>query len=331
MVRNQAIPPLPASKSERPPSASPVTMRPFFVGGCGRSGTTLLASLLAGHRRVVAPPEAQFFLEGLAQSGNASQFAAQIASSWRYRLWGLPSGLPAQLAAGGSTTAELMAGLAQAYAERLQAAEAAYWVDHTPINIGFVPTLLEQFPTAPVIHILRDPRAVVASVLPLDWGPATAREGARWWMSRLAMGLAAEARYPERVVRVRFEDLVAAPDQELERLCARIGIGFEPEMAAPTHSTLPAYTRGQHELVGRAPDPARAEAWRTALSPRQIEVVEGELKGLLTMLGYEPLSSQPGSGGGGSARELLAQVLGTARQRLRHRLRVRRGLAAREG
>jgi Sulfotransferase family len=304
-------------------------MKPIFVGGCGRSGTTLLASLLAGHSRAVAPPEAQFLVEGMAaarrSAGDPSRaFAALVEGSWRFRLWDLPGSLPSELAGEGAGPHGIMAGLARAYAERNGAPEADRWVDHTPMNIGFAPTLLGEFEGAPMVHIVRDPRAVIASVLPLDWGPATARAGARWWLSVIAMGLAAEASFPGRVVRVGYEELVRDPAATLERLCPVLGLEFEPAMAGGGEVGLPSYTHGQHALVGSAPDPQRIEAWRRKLSAAEVATIEAEVRDVPTMLGYDLDGQAPVVGSPGSPGEFLGGALRTARQRLRHRARVRR-------
>jgi hypothetical protein len=304
-------------------------MKPIFVGGCGRSGTTLLASLLAGHSRVVAPPEAQFLVEGMAAARRAdgdvsTAFAALVKDSWRFRLWDLPDSLPGELAGGGMGPSEIMAGLARAYAERSAAPAADRWVDHTPMNIGFAPTLLAEFEGAPLVHIVRDPRAVIASVLPLDWGPATARAGARWWLSVIAMGLAAEASFPGRVVRVGYEELVRDPGGTLERLCPALGLEFEPAMAGASEVSLPSYTHGQHALVGSAPDPTRIDAWRQKLSAAEVATIEAEVRDVPTMLGYELDGQAPVIGAPGSPGEFLGGALRTARQRLRHRSRIRR-------
>lgn len=304
-------------------------MKPIFVGGCGRSGTTLLASLLAGHSRVVAPPESQFLVEGIAAArrsgdGGGDAFAALVRGSWRFGLWGLPSSLPGELAAEGAGPSEIMAGLARAYAERGATPGAERWVDHTPMNIGFASTLLAEFEGAPMIHIVRDPRAVIASVLPLDWGPATARAGARWWLSVIAMGLAAEAAFPGRVVRVGYEELVRDPAGTLERLCAQLDLELEPAMAGGGEVGLPSYTHGQHALVGRAPDPARIEGWRQKLSAAEVATIEAEVRDVPTMLGYELDGEAPVIGAPSSPGEFISGTLRTARQRLRHRSRVRR-------
>jgi Sulfotransferase family len=314
------------------PSASErALMSPIFVGGCERSGTTLIAGLLSGHGRVTTPPEAQFFLEGLAATRQDDEydnaaFATFVRNHWRFKLWELPATLPTELALRLARPPEVMAELARAYGAKSGKGQADRWVDHAPVNISYALTLLTEFDTAPMIHIVRDPRAVVASVLPLDWGPSSPRVGARWWLSRIAMGLAAEAAFPDRVVRVHYEDLVREPRRCLERICPLLGLEFESTMGATDHVHLPAYTQSQHALVGRPPDVSRIDAWRSTLAERDIAVIEGELGDMSAMLGYESLSSSPSVAPSSSAREFLLGTLRTAHQRWRHRARVRRSV-----
>jgi hypothetical protein len=215
--------------------------------------------------------------------------------------------------------------LATAYARAAGAGgEVEYWVDHLPPNIGYAETLLAQFPEATMLHLVRDPRAVIASALPLDWGPTSARAGARWWLGWIGAGLAAEARYPDRVLRVRYEDLVREPQPTLKGIGLRVGLALNrPWPQDQGEARLPAYTRRQHALVGRPADPARIDAWRRRLSPAQVATIESELRDALTMLGYERVTASPLPVSASSASEALGDAVRSAQQRLRHRRRIR--------
>jgi hypothetical protein len=161
-------------------------------------------------------------------------------------------------------------------------------VDHTPANIRCGATLLEQFPEAKLIHVVRDGRAVSASILPLDWGPNTIDEAAHNWMQRLAVALAAESYLGhDRIMRVRYEDVVRDPDRVLRTVCAHVGIDFQSQMTEGDGFDSPAYTARQHTLVGRRPDASRIDAWKSCLTERQIEIFESIAGELLSYLGYD--------------------------------------------
>src|SRR6188472_1560818 len=72
-------------------------MKPLFIGGCERSGTTMLGAMLGGHSRCLCLPESQFMDDQLAHAdadGRVDSRAAlsRILAHERFRLlWDLPS------------------------------------------------------------------------------------------------------------------------------------------------------------------------------------------------------------------------------------------------
>lgn len=263
-------------------------MRPIFIGGCERSGTTLLGALLGAHPLHVAVPEMQFKLGLLVgetvREGNAMN---RLQASWRFRVWGVEA--PTAGRASGVSRRDLVQQLVVAYAAKVGKPHADVWIDHTPANLRFVRTLSQSFPDAGFVHVVRDGRAVAASLLRVDWGPNDAARAARYWAEQVAHGLAAELQEGiETVVRVRYEDVVTKPAATLERLCGRLGIEYSPSMTEGSGFVAPPTSAAIHRLVGSAPDQSRAEAWRRELSPRQIEIFESVASDMLVELGYTP-------------------------------------------
>jgi hypothetical protein len=162
------------------------------------------------------------------------------------------------------------------------------WIDHTPRNLRYALSLAQAVPEASFIHLIRDGRAVAASILPLDWGPNDIVEAATYWARQIAPGLAASSRLgPERVLTVRYEDVVREPERNLKEICVSLGIAYDEAMVdTRDYSVLP-YTAGQHRLVAQPPDATRATGWRKKLSDRQIETFEYLTGDLLSCFGYE--------------------------------------------
>jgi hypothetical protein len=202
---------------------------------------------------------------------------------WRFKLWNLtvdPDRAPR------GSYADLLTWLVDRYA-RDRGVEASTWVDHTPENINYASLLLDLFPKARMVHIVRDGRAVANSILPLDWGPNTVIRAAPWWKAMVREGLALEALLPrDQIVRVRYEDLVCAPERTVRWLCDRLGLGFQPSMLEANGFRPPGYTSGQHELIGQPPDPDRATRWRQTMSGREVELFESLAGDLLSQMGY---------------------------------------------
>jgi hypothetical protein len=170
-------------------------------------------------------------------------------------------------------------------------------VEQNPETSFIVAGALEAYPRATAVHVIRDGRDVVCSLLERGWLRAE-RDAhddalqpygshARFWVEperRTAFEEASEARraawawrryvtaaraVPERTVEVRYEALVGSPADEAERLSAALGSEPEPLRRA---------FAGAHDAsVGR---------WRQDLTPEQLADVEAEAGELLAELGY---------------------------------------------
>ncbi len=314
-------------------------MRPLFIGGCERSGTTMLGAILGGHSRCLCLPESQFMDDQLAHADadgriDARAALSRIVAHERFRLlWDLPPDpAPIQPAELGPTLADLWTGLALAYGRKLRQPGAEVWIDHTPTNFRRVRGLLRLFPAARFIHLVRDGRAVAASLLPLDWGPNNALHAAEFWMARCALGLAAELDLgPDQVLRVRYEDILQEPESSLRRITSFIGLDYEPEMASANASKPTRYHERQHHLVGQAPVPSRAAGWQQVLSRREVEMFEAEAGDFLETLGYQPrygLRAMPATRVE-VFRLRLGDLARRARNNLWRRWRVRRSIPQR--
>ena len=275
-------------------SGDSMAMKAVFIGGAPRSGTTFLGSLLGGHPTCIATPESSFKVDALiSQTSLADMTIDSIAihkllRSHRFRTWELRLNADVHGALErANTVAEVMFLLARAYAGAMARETASVWVDHTPSNIRYVDRLGQHFPEAKFIHLVRDGRAVGASILPLNWGPNTIAAAAEDWMGHVAAGLAAEARLLEdKIVRVRYEDLVRAPEAELRRLCEFLKLDFHESMTSGIGFQPESYSLPLHPHVGQPPRTDRITTWQSKLGSRDIEIFEARTNDLLVLLGY---------------------------------------------
>jgi hypothetical protein len=120
--------------------------------------------------------------------------------------------------------------------------------DQTPRNVFFVTEILELFPQAKIIHMIRDPRAVLASQrnrwktkwlggggMPLGNAFRMLANYHPYTLSKLWAATAKIAdsnRNQDRYRVVIFEQLVSRPDYEVEKICRFIGIEYRHEMLA---------------------------------------------------------------------------------------------------
>ena len=256
--------------------------RPLFIVGAQRSGTTFLGERCGRFDGVIVTPEAQVMQRLLALGGaplthrEAQHIAHIVRQDFRFWTMGITYGktqMIAKLEAQGGFG--LARALLETYRDSLDLENARTWVEHSPENLLELHWLMAQLPEAKVVHIVRDGRGILSSFRGLDWGPYSARRVADYWLSSVMTGAALSARFPDRVMSVRYEDILSDEAAELGRIAQFAGLG-SARKGAPQEASfaLPEFTKKQHSLVGGAVESSRAEAWRTALSPRDIEIFE---------------------------------------------------------
>jgi hypothetical protein len=174
--------------------------------------------------------------------------------------------------------------------------------EKTPAHIYAVPTLLEWFPNARVIHTFRDPRAVYLSnkrkyeKRKLPWASALLRR-ARLpfelyasldvmlnWFRVIQLHRRYQQRYPGRYYLSKYEDLVSDPQASLQKLCDFLGVPFTEAMlqqSVPNSSYMP-----RHQVQGF--DSAAIDRWRKHLDPLVNRWFVLWCKKQLLEFGYQP-------------------------------------------
>ena len=279
----------------------------------------MLGSMLGGAPNAVTVPESQFITASIRALATEDRFPDPPAAlaffrghrRFRAEPWDIPAVHTPDLDALAAETdfAGLVEEIVRRFAAAVDRPDAPVWIDHTPENIRYTLLLRRLFPDARFVHLVRDPRAVAASMLQLEWGPTDVDDMARKWMVNLALGLTAEADFgPEVVRRVSYEDVVRDPEAVLRPLAAWLDLEYNPVMATGGRFEVPEWSRAQHRLVGRPPDPARLERWRETLTPRQIARIESITCDAQARLGY-PLD------------QAMISLPATRRERLRATIR----------
>jgi protein-tyrosine sulfotransferase len=231
--------------------AAPSAFAPVALGGCGRSGTTLLRMMLDSHRRICCGPESSVFRRrAIDPDALAERFG--FAHAEIRRIHAAAASRPAFI--------EAFAGIC------MQRSGKQRWAEKTPRNISRIGAIFAHFPQARFVHVLRDGRDVACSLrthprhkvvdgklVPLGTRKPIAGcarrwvrdiEGSRRWWS------------DPRFHVVRYEDLVLKPRPVLERLVAFIGEDWDEAM-----------------LAHAAADPRFRDATRFAQNPEALDAV----------------------------------------------------------
>ena len=219
----------------------------IFITGASRSGTTLLSFVLRNHREVLGLKELQYFGQTWdpresQRHFSRSQSIAAAAAIFACQEQGI---LSARIAPAHRRSAtELVDGLGDASAnpailfaaavqQLAQAAGKQIPCEQTPRYIFYARALLEIYPAAQVVHMVRDPRAVMASQkmrwrrrrLAADGVKVPRYQSLRVWVnyhpytvarlwSQATSAALALAQHP-RVTLVKFEDLLQQPEERI--------------------------------------------------------------------------------------------------------------------
>lgn len=145
------------------------------------------------------------------------------------------------------------------------------------------------FPAARFIHMVRDPRDVVASALKLPLGGKTALGIAYDWERAVLRGILAETLWGgHRVKRVNYESLVVEPKMTISEICEFLGIDFSERML-DFHSTEAARALSTLKHHSRVIEPifqGSVGRYKRELSRSMIRTLEGYLSETMSLLGY---------------------------------------------
>lgn len=274
--------------------------RPIMVVGCPRSGTTLLQLMLHAHPRIAIPPETRHLLEthrrrtkfgDLRKQRNRQKVADYITKRPKFKDLGVDRDLVrARIVDGPATVGSALGIVLQEYARRF---DKPRWGDKRPLYLNHLPVIFELFPDAQVIHIVRDGRACVASLKRMPWWQGGSVTAMSRWVQSMRMGQKARSSLrPDQYLEIQYEQLVAQPRAELERLCAFLGEDFDEAMLAPQHladQAVPQH-KNWHERTRGEVSTAPVNAWESQLERWEIATFEVVARKWMRQYGYTPVA-----------------------------------------
>jgi Tfp pilus assembly protein PilF len=192
---------------------------PIFIVGMPRTGSTLIERILASHSAV-------------SSAGELNDLAVAMVEAVRRQLG--RSIIPRQEMVAASARVNFSA-LGRDYIERARCwtQHQGRFTDKMPLNYLYCGLISRALPRAHIVHVTRHPLATCYAIFKTlfnqgypfsyDLSELGAYYGAyhrlmRHWLKTL----------PGRIYEVSYERLIADPEGEARRLCAAVGLGWEP-------------------------------------------------------------------------------------------------------
>jgi hypothetical protein len=218
----------------------------FFILGRPRSGTTLLMTILDANPHIIIPPEIPFIPLLYPRYHHCKNWDSPTLNDFYNDLCNLTFGIFYKFtdlpfnkellkkeilsASADSTFSELIKIIYSNYNSVFPKKEIQLLGDKNPVFSKESYRYVKIFPDAKFIHIRRDYRDHALSMNKAGFGKKNLAFIVYRWKYNLKLIEAFKQKYPEKILMVKYEDLVSEPEIQTKRICNFLAVPYYPEM-----------------------------------------------------------------------------------------------------
>jgi protein-tyrosine sulfotransferase len=211
----------------------------IFVGGCGRSGTTLIQKILSAHKNIEAGAEFGFtkdifkLYSGLSISYDQQMLSTYIHDKKELKL--------------------LFEKFYAGFFDHLKKSNTFYISEKTPSNIFVAHEALTVFEDAFFINVIRDGRDVAQSHIQVKkrykknkkFAGFSIKSTCRLWNSSIDNYFSLiKSEHQSRIINICYESLIKDPENVLKELFSRLNLDFSTELLSPEKIDNKAHVNG---------------------------------------------------------------------------------------
>jgi len=223
---NATTQPSPGDASETQPAD-----QPLFIVGAVRSGTTLTRDLLRRVPNFICPEETHFFrwAEPFRTPHSMHPYRTNNLLKTHREMDGVDAESFERILGGSRNKSELQRNYITAFA-RAKGLHGPYrWFDKTPQNVYGAPLIAQEMPKARFLHLVRNPLNVVASLqLGRQVKIPDLHGSCNYWIESVQIMETLATAFPDRVMTLRYEDLVADVPGAMARILDHAGVEAPP-------------------------------------------------------------------------------------------------------
>lgn len=213
-----------------------------FIVSSGRSGTTLLRGILNASNQIYIPHESEFVARAYPFFHNKQHFSEDdyreivrlFVRTSQQKGWGMTRKYLASYLKerAPQNFADVNSTIYEAYLDQ-QGLANLQWGIKAPVLIASIERILEVFPGAKIVHIVRDGRDVSLSYKKVheneesQFGPKGILSAALYWTDGLRR---VEELHDSRIHELQYENLLSCPEVELKTLCTFLDINYDRAM-----------------------------------------------------------------------------------------------------
>lgn len=257
---------------------------PIFLGGAGRSGTTLLRVIFDSHPNIACGPELK-----------VTPLVAQMWYQFQTAFYPTLQQYHLSRSDINSMFRKMLLSLLENYRKAVGKQRVA---EKSPNNVFFFQALSSLFPESPMIHVIRDGRDVVCSLLTMNWiDPSTGRpvdytrdvgKAAHYWVSAVRAGREDQGNpmSKRKYMEVHYEDMVENPEATLRKVFDFIQEPWDPSVLNYHQQKRNLAGESSAHQVSQPIYRAAVQRWRRDLKPSDKEILKKVAGKLLIELGY---------------------------------------------
>lgn len=254
---------------------------PIFIGGLFKSGTTLFRAMLGQHSEIAAGLETYWFDMDWKIPDDA-RLAGQAARLGRF--YDFSEAEMNRIVGSSRDVVEFLNQFLGAVARR---EGKQRWAEKTPGNVLHIDRIRTGWPDAKIVHIIRDPRDVLASLRQANkWD--SIEEFTNLWCDFLGAADAGKKTLDlnEEVYKeIRYESLIREPEETMHRVLSFLEAPWDPTVArfagkADDYDCVLAVTGKASTTLERLREPmseTRIGLWRKVLRAEEVEALSNAI------------------------------------------------------
>ena len=278
----------------------------FFIIGRPRSGTTLLKSLFDAHPNIIIPNEFPVIIDLYNKYGKITKWNLKQLEDFYNDVFKVrkieynkidKEKLYADLMScvGNTNYQNIIKTLYLSLRSEFPKYEILLFGDKDPLYSMYIIELLKIFPEAKYIHIVRDYRDQVLSMIKKElYDVPSVSIFAYQWKRSLKMMNKMKEKYPEKFITIKYEEFIQQPKPALKNICKFLNIPFD-ENVFNYHNKKGLYSdldsdgrlsKIQDNILNPI-NTKRLNAWKTELNKKSIKIADITVGKYAEMYGYE--------------------------------------------
>jgi hypothetical protein len=271
-----------------------IMINPIFIGGLDRSGKTYLRFMLESHPEVIFSKRTNLWPKyykkfgALDQKQNLDAFFLALAKNKHLANLDLDFvDIKRKFKEGLASYERAFELVHQQLALKNN---KSFWGDQTEFLEFYAEEILNAYPSAKFIQVIRDPRDRFEAILTKQTnnqslGLATAR-----WVQSAKLAQKFATKFPESYLVVCYEELVADPEKTMKQVCEFLGIRYDSSLISLEN--VPRFKDFRDENNKQKVSPISTKfvgRFKKNLSPEQIDFIQKFSQPYLKQFNYQPV------------------------------------------